>query len=128
LNGPSRAGPGHAGRYPPSSSAFRNRFFFELVRRKGYEGYGVPNAPIRLAAQSRFKDEAEGPALDGYDLRLLPFHPSDRCEDVRRIGRIAHYPRFALAGYRPAAIYASISATVRGMPVLSRSLPVAVIR
>jgi 4-hydroxyphenylpyruvate dioxygenase len=33
--------------------AFRERFFFELVERDGYNGYGAPNAPIRLAAQTR---------------------------------------------------------------------------
>ena len=33
--------------------AFRERFFFELVERDGYKGYGAPNAPIRLAAQAR---------------------------------------------------------------------------
>jgi 4-hydroxyphenylpyruvate dioxygenase len=29
------------------------RFFFEIVSREGYQGFGAPNAPIRLAAQSR---------------------------------------------------------------------------
>jgi 4-hydroxyphenylpyruvate dioxygenase len=28
-------------------------FFFEIVERRGYSGYGAANAPIRLAAQSR---------------------------------------------------------------------------
>jgi 4-hydroxyphenylpyruvate dioxygenase len=28
-------------------------FFFEIVQRDGYEGYGAPNASIRLAAQAR---------------------------------------------------------------------------
>jgi len=28
-------------------------FFFEIVQRRGYRGYGSPNAPIRLAAQTR---------------------------------------------------------------------------
>jgi 4-hydroxyphenylpyruvate dioxygenase len=33
---------------------FADRFFFEIVQRtSGYQGYGAPNAPIRLAAQSR---------------------------------------------------------------------------
>jgi 4-hydroxyphenylpyruvate dioxygenase len=33
---------------------FAERFFFEIVQRKGgYRGYGAANAPIRLAAQSR---------------------------------------------------------------------------
>lgn len=29
------------------------RFFFEIVQRDGYTGFGAPNAPIRLAAQAR---------------------------------------------------------------------------
>jgi 4-hydroxyphenylpyruvate dioxygenase len=32
---------------------FNQRFFFELVERRGYRGFGAGNAPIRLAAQSR---------------------------------------------------------------------------
>ena len=38
------------------SRAFAKTFFFEFVDRAGYEGYGSPNAAIRLAAQSRFRD------------------------------------------------------------------------
>lgn len=30
-----------------------NGFFFEIVQRTGYEGYGAPNAPFRIAAQKR---------------------------------------------------------------------------
>ena len=37
------------------SRAFARRVFFELVERRGYEGYGAANAPIRLAAQARHK-------------------------------------------------------------------------
>ncbi|PZU07542.1 bifunctional sugar phosphate isomerase/epimerase/4-hydroxyphenylpyruvate dioxygenase family protein [Sphingomonas sp.] len=37
------------------SRAFARTFFFEYVERAGYDGYGAPNAPIRLAAQSRFR-------------------------------------------------------------------------
>ena len=37
--------------------AFDKRFFFEVVQRDGYRGYGAPNAPIRLAAQSRFRED-----------------------------------------------------------------------
>jgi 4-hydroxyphenylpyruvate dioxygenase len=41
------------------SRAFAKTFFFEFVERTGgYEGYGAPNAPIRLAAQSRFRAPA----------------------------------------------------------------------
>ena len=32
---------------------FDGRFFFEIVQRKSYSGFGAPNAPIRLAAQYR---------------------------------------------------------------------------
>jgi 4-hydroxyphenylpyruvate dioxygenase len=43
------------------TSVFAERFFFEIVeRRDGYDGFGAPNAPIRLAAQSRL---ARGPAI-----------------------------------------------------------------
>lgn len=35
--------------------AFAKRFFFEVVQRTNYQGYGVPNEPIRLAAQARYK-------------------------------------------------------------------------
>ncbi|MFY7837073.1 MAG: bifunctional sugar phosphate isomerase/epimerase/4-hydroxyphenylpyruvate dioxygenase family protein [Novosphingobium sp.] len=37
------------------SRAFNKSFFFEFVERAGYEGYGAANAPIRLAAQSRYR-------------------------------------------------------------------------
>lgn len=40
--------------------AFKERFFFEIVEREGYRGYGAPNAPIRLAAQARL---ARQPAI-----------------------------------------------------------------
>ena len=30
-----------------------DRFFFEIVERRSYSGFGAPNAPIRLAAQTR---------------------------------------------------------------------------
>ena len=33
--------------------AFEERFFFEIVQRRGYKGFGAPNAGIRLAAQTR---------------------------------------------------------------------------
>jgi 3-dehydroshikimate dehydratase len=32
---------------------FEERFFFEIVERRGYAGFGAVNAPIRLAAQTR---------------------------------------------------------------------------
>ncbi|HJZ42420.1 MAG TPA: hypothetical protein VJ233_01755 [Hyphomicrobiaceae bacterium] len=35
------------------TQTFDDRFFFEIVERRGYKGFGAVNAPIRLAAQSR---------------------------------------------------------------------------
>ena len=35
------------------TQSFEGLFFFEIVERRGYKGFGAPNAPIRLAAQSR---------------------------------------------------------------------------
>ena len=35
--------------------AFAKRFFFEIVERRGYAGYGAANAGVRLAAQARYK-------------------------------------------------------------------------
>jgi 4-hydroxyphenylpyruvate dioxygenase len=37
--------------------AFVKRFFFEIVQRRGYQGIGAANATIRLAAQSRYRDD-----------------------------------------------------------------------
>jgi 4-hydroxyphenylpyruvate dioxygenase len=36
--------------------AFAKRFFFEIVQRSGYTGFGASNTAIRLAAQSRFRN------------------------------------------------------------------------
>jgi 4-hydroxyphenylpyruvate dioxygenase len=33
--------------------SFKDLFFFEIVERRGYKGFGAINAPIRLTAQSR---------------------------------------------------------------------------
>ena len=44
------------------TSVFSDRFFFEIVAREGYTGFGGPNAPIRLAAQARL---ARDPAVPG---------------------------------------------------------------
>jgi 4-hydroxyphenylpyruvate dioxygenase len=38
-----------------------DRFFFEIVERRGYEGYGAVNAPVRLAAQARLATTGGGP-------------------------------------------------------------------
>ena len=35
------------------TETFDQRFFFEIVQRVGYRGYGASNAPVRLAAQAR---------------------------------------------------------------------------
>ena len=35
------------------TTTFDGGFFFEIVERRAYVGYGAPNAPIRLAAQTR---------------------------------------------------------------------------
>jgi len=35
------------------TGSFDQRFFFEIVERRQYKGYGAANAPVRLAAQSR---------------------------------------------------------------------------
>jgi 4-hydroxyphenylpyruvate dioxygenase len=39
------------------SRAFAKRFFFEIVERRGYQGVGAANTAIRLAAQSRYRDD-----------------------------------------------------------------------
>jgi 4-hydroxyphenylpyruvate dioxygenase len=41
------------------SRAFAKRFFFEIVERRGYRGFGVANAAIRLSAQSRYRDDLD---------------------------------------------------------------------
>lgn len=35
------------------TDAFQHRFFFEIVERRGYTGFGAVNAPVRMAAQAR---------------------------------------------------------------------------
>jgi len=40
-----------------TTRAFDKRFFFEIVERRGYDGYGAPNAPVRLAAQARYRTD-----------------------------------------------------------------------
>ena len=42
--------------YQLFTRAFAKRFFFEIVQRRNYEGYGPRNTPIQLAAQSRFRN------------------------------------------------------------------------
>jgi 4-hydroxyphenylpyruvate dioxygenase len=38
---------------------FAGRFFFELLTRVGYEGYGASNAPVRLAAMTRQREKGK---------------------------------------------------------------------
>ena len=40
--------------------SFEDLFFFEIVERRGYKGFGAVNASIRLAAQTRL---ARPPAM-----------------------------------------------------------------
>jgi 4-hydroxyphenylpyruvate dioxygenase len=40
------------------TKALESGFFFEIVERRGYQGYGAANAPIRLASQTRLAAEA----------------------------------------------------------------------
>lgn len=42
--------------------AFKDLFFFEIVERRAYQGFGAVNAPIRLAAQARL---TPAPVLPG---------------------------------------------------------------
>ena len=42
------------------TQSFEDRFFFEIVERRGYRGFGAANAPIRLAAQTQL---ARHPAI-----------------------------------------------------------------
>jgi 4-hydroxyphenylpyruvate dioxygenase len=44
------------------TTTFDGGFFFELVERRAYVGYGAPNAPIRLAAQTRLTRTASAAA------------------------------------------------------------------
>jgi 4-hydroxyphenylpyruvate dioxygenase len=45
----------HGEYYQFYSRAFEKRFFFEVVQRSGYRGFGSANAGVRLAAQARYK-------------------------------------------------------------------------
>jgi 4-hydroxyphenylpyruvate dioxygenase len=39
--------------------SFEDLFFFEIVERRGYRAFGAANVAIRLAAQSRYRDDAQ---------------------------------------------------------------------
>ncbi|MBV8793066.1 MAG: sugar phosphate isomerase/epimerase and 4-hydroxyphenylpyruvate domain-containing protein [Pseudolabrys sp.] len=43
--------------------SFKDLFFFEIVERRGYKGFGATNAPIRLNAQSRWAEDHTAPDL-----------------------------------------------------------------
>ena len=43
------------------TKTLENGFFFEIVERRGYAGFGAVNAPIRLAAQTRLAPSAALP-------------------------------------------------------------------
>ncbi len=51
--------------------AFAKRFFFEVVQRHRYDGYGARDTSIRLAAQSRFRNLTPGTDIP-------PLHPAVR--------------------------------------------------
>jgi 4-hydroxyphenylpyruvate dioxygenase len=43
------------------ADAFDGRFFFEALERRGYQGYGVVNATVRMASQARLRTLREVP-------------------------------------------------------------------
>jgi 4-hydroxyphenylpyruvate dioxygenase len=45
------------------TKSLENGFFFEIVERRGYKGFGAVNAPIRLAAQTRLAPHPAMPRL-----------------------------------------------------------------
>ncbi|HYP14816.1 MAG TPA: hypothetical protein VEQ63_12885 [Bryobacteraceae bacterium] len=45
------------------TKALEGGFFFEIVERRNYQGYGAVNASIRLASQTRLAAEAMPPEL-----------------------------------------------------------------
>ena len=45
------------------TKSFDGLFFFEIVERRGYRGFGAVNAPIRLAAQTRLAQQSAIPGL-----------------------------------------------------------------
>ena len=47
------------------SRAFAKRFFFEIVERRGYRGFGATNASVRLAAQSHYRGDLEKTIMAG---------------------------------------------------------------
>jgi 4-hydroxyphenylpyruvate dioxygenase len=49
--------------------AFDERFFFEIVEWRGYQGFGAPNASVRLAAQKREAGPVTVPRPDSDETR-----------------------------------------------------------
>lgn len=47
------------------TTSIANGFFFEIVQRDGYAGYGAPNAGVRLAAQARLVTPSGMPNVEG---------------------------------------------------------------
>ena len=47
------------------TTSIANGFFFEIVQRDGYAGYGAPNAGVRLAAQARLAPPSGMPNVEG---------------------------------------------------------------
>jgi 4-hydroxyphenylpyruvate dioxygenase len=45
------------------TKTLENGFFFEIVERRLYKGFGAVNAPIRLAAQTRLAPHPAMPRL-----------------------------------------------------------------
>ena len=45
------------------TKSLENGFFFEIVERRGYKGFGAVNAPIRLAAQTRLAPHPSMPRI-----------------------------------------------------------------
>ncbi len=41
------------------TETFDDRFFCEIVQRDGYEGFGAPNATVRMAVQAQRRDQAK---------------------------------------------------------------------
>ena len=42
------------------TDAFEGRFFFEAVQRRGYQGFGVVNAAVRMASQAKRRAASDG--------------------------------------------------------------------
>jgi len=53
------ASSGGAEYFQAYTKTFDDRFFFEIVERRAYRGFGAANAPIRLAAQTRLATHAD---------------------------------------------------------------------